>query len=95
METFVQPLPKWLMKRYAVLWKNFGGNPFEFNQAVTVLAEKERTTSVLLSKMKKSGWVEPRITLEDSRKRVYVLKAPNEAMSQMVVIKENVGIKSN
>jgi len=90
METQAKPLPKWLMKRYAILWKTFGGNPFAFSEAAHALEENGRITSVFLCKMKKNGWIEPRIMQDDARKRVYTLRTPDDVITQIAMCMKNV-----
>lgn len=79
-----QPLPKWLMLRYAKLWKNFGDKEFEFEDALQILNEKdENTVSVTLSQLRKHGWLLAKLHPYDSRKRIYQLKNPEEAIRNM------------
>ncbi|MFC1742154.1 MarR family transcriptional regulator [Nanoarchaeota archaeon] len=80
MTTIVRPLPKWIMQKYAVLWKQFSESSFEHSEALGVLKEN---TSVIISYLKKHGWVEVALHPEDSRKRVYKLKSPEQAISEM------------
>ncbi|MBW2965461.1 hypothetical protein KY363_08445 [Candidatus Woesearchaeota archaeon] len=51
-----KPLPKWIMKKYALLWNRHASK--EFNHAV-------------------------RLDPEDSRKRTYTLKSPEQAIKEM------------
>jgi len=78
------PLPKWVMQRYSLLWKAFKTKEFEYDEASKVLKEKEeRLVSVVLSELKKHGWLTLKIHPEDSRKRIYQLKKPEEAIKEM------------
>ena len=72
-----QPLPRWIMKRYSILWNNFKNKEFTHKKATEALKEKdERVVSLCLSDIKKYGWLEVRLNPEDSRIRLYKLKGP-------------------
>ena len=73
-----EAIPKWLMKRYSKLWKKFKEKEFSFEEALETLKEKdERVLSVILSDLKKAGWVVLALSPTDARKRIYKLKEPN------------------
>ena len=76
----VRPLPKWVMTSYAKLWKKFDSKPFYHTEAARIL---RRTTSVLLSFLRKAGWLTIQLDQHDSRKRVYILKNPKRAIEEM------------
>jgi len=79
-----KPLPKWLMERYAILWKNFKSEEFDHDQAANILKEKkERLVSVILSELKKHGWLIVTLHPDDSRKRIYKLKNPEDAIIEI------------
>lgn len=79
-----EPLPRWIMKRYSILWNTFKDKEFTHKQATEALKEKdERVVSLCLSDIKKYGWLEVRLNPEDSRIRLYKLKAPEEAVKEM------------
>jgi len=79
-----KPMPKWLMHRYSLLWRTFGSKKFYFGDALKGLKEKkERLVSVILSEIKKHGWLTLGLDPEDSRKRIYKLKSPEEAVKEM------------
>ena len=42
-----------------------------------------RMVSVILSEMRKAGWLEVRLDPEDARKRLYKLKAPDEVVKEI------------
>lgn len=69
----VKPLPKWVMRRYSVLWSRFGINEFTFEQAHKALNIDKPILSLLLSEMKRAGWIKVSIDPRDSRKRLYEL----------------------
>lgn len=77
-------LPKWVMQRYSLLWKAFQTKEFEYDDASKALNEKEnRIVSLILSELKKHGWLTLKIHPEDSRKRIYQLKTPEEAVNDL------------
>ena len=74
-----KPMPKWLMKRYAQLWKKLKDGKFHFENAKGVLQEKDdKTLSAVLSGMKKGGWLEVELDPRNARKRIYKLKSPEK-----------------
>ena len=78
-----EPLPKWIQKRYAILWNKFGEKEFTFQQALKVLNDSSGI-NVFLSDLRKAGWMKVTIVDEDTRKRTYKLKKPEEALKEMV-----------
>ena len=80
----VEPLPRWIMKRYAVLWTKFRDKEFTHKQAAKTLKEKdERVVSLCISDLKKHGWLTAKLDPQDSRIRIYKLKEPEEAVKEM------------
>ncbi len=72
-----KPIPKWLQVRYAALWKAFRQQEFSHDAARDVLHEaNERLVSVVLSTLKRHGWLAVALDPGDSRKRRYTLKDP-------------------
>lgn len=79
-----EPLPRWIMKRYSIVWNTLKSKEFTHKKAIKVLKEKdERVVSLFLSDLKKYGWLEVRLNPEDSRIRLYKLKSPEEAVKEM------------
>jgi DNA-binding MarR family transcriptional regulator len=78
-----KPLPKWIMYRYAKLWNSFNSEEFTFEQAYKILKIDKKVLSVLLSDLKKNGWIVVSLSQEDSRKRLYKLKPPEIAVQSM------------
>jgi hypothetical protein len=76
-----EPLPRWAMRAYSKLWTKFKNSEFDYNAAVEVL--HNGMTSVVLSRLKKSGWLEVKLDPIDSRKRVYKLKTPEETLKEI------------
>lgn len=77
-----KPLPKWIQSRYASLWKKFKENEFTFEQAERVLKGKSGI-NVFFSDLRKAGWLEVNLSQNDTRKRVYKLKNPEDAIEEM------------
>ena len=73
----ISPIPKWVWKRYALLWKKFEDKPFTFEQAKKELKFVDgNVVSVLFNELKSAGWITANLDNEDSRKRVYTLVNP-------------------
>ena len=80
----VEPLPRWIMKRYSTLWTKFKSKEFTHKRAIEALKEKdERVVSLCISDLKKYGWLEAKLHPQDSRIRIYKLKGPEEAVKEM------------
>ena len=76
----VRPLPKWVMISYAKLWKKFQSEEFNHSQATRLLRSN---TSILLSSLRKAGWLTIQLHPSDSRKRVYTLRNPEESIKKI------------
>ena len=77
-------LPKWLTHRYALLWKAKTDGEFEYEAAREILKEKDdKTLSVILSELRKYGWLRVRLHPENARKRIYQLERPNEVLEKI------------
>ena len=69
------------MKHYSKLWSKFKDKKFTHQQAEDLL--KITNTSIVLSRLKKYGWLKLELDPEDSRRRLYKLKDPSEAVKEM------------
>ena len=79
-------LPKWITKRYILLWRKFGNDSFSYEDAKKLLKEKdERMISIALSALKRAGWVEVTKNPDDKRKGLYKLKYPDEVFKEVKV----------
>ncbi|MHA1690494.1 MAG: SAM-dependent DNA methyltransferase, partial [Candidatus Heimdallarchaeaceae archaeon] len=76
------PLSKWIMRRYSKLWNTFKDKEFDHEQASKAL-DDDKMVSVILSDLKKAGWLEIRLHPDDSRKRIYKLKNPEDAVREI------------
>jgi len=80
----VNPIPKWVWKRYALLWKKFEDKPFTFEQAQKELKHLDRNTiSVMFNELKNAGWISVNLSEGDTRKRVYNLMNPIEVVESI------------
>jgi hypothetical protein len=78
----VEPLPKWIMKAYSKLWTKFKNKEFNHEDASKTLND-DKMISIILSDLKKAGWLEVRLDPSDSRKRLYKLISPEEALKEI------------
>ena len=76
-------IPKWVQRRYALLRKAYGTGEFTFEDACEILGSDGKFVSVLLSELKKYGWIEVKLNPEDSRKRIYKLRPIENIMSEI------------
>ena len=85
--------PKWVEKRYNTLWKAFGSFPFGLDDAAKVLEEKRKNhrgqVPVILSELRKAGWIHTDFDPDDARKRIYRLKSPKEVIGEIFSIKKD------
>lgn len=85
-------LPKWLEQRHSKLWEKFGESSFRMDEAVEYLERKlgsqKDEVAVVLSELRKAGWVYVKLDPEDARKRIYTLKSRDEIIKNELVIKE-------
>jgi len=79
-------LPKWLDKRYEILWEAFQSSPFRVEDAARVLKEKledsEEQINVILSELRKAGVLKVEFDPIDARKRIYRLKSREQVISE-------------
>lgn len=76
------PIPKWILLRYAALWKNLKTNDFTFDDATTVL-NNDTMVSIALSNLRYAGWLSVSLDLKDARRRIYTLKEPGQIIVEM------------
>lgn len=72
-------LPKWVMKRYLILWDEFEDRKFTFPEALAILKrsdvrDDEGVVKQIMSQLRKAGWVEVRLNEKDARRRDYQLR---------------------
>ena len=86
-------LPTWLEKRYRTLWETFHESVFRLEDASKILKEKihdnEEQINVILSELRKKGWLQVEFDPEDARKRIYKLKSSEEIISETLAVSKN------
>jgi type I restriction enzyme M protein len=79
-------LEKWLETRRSALWKAFEEKQFSRSDAVAVLREKlrddEKSVNVVLSELRRAGWLETQVDPTDARKKIYKLKSTKEILME-------------
>lgn len=78
-----KPLPKWVMIRYSKLWNKNRSSPFTFTEAKKILKEDERMIALVLSHLKKVGWLNSKRNPMDARIAIYQLESPENAVRRM------------
>ena len=77
-------IPKWVQERFSLLWQTYDNKTVTYEEIEKVLKMDDRNTiSVFINELKKAEWIDIKLSDEDSRKRVYSLKSPNQIMLEM------------
>ena len=64
--------PKWVLKRAIILWKAYGNSKFTFNKVTNALKNDDpRIIALVLSNLKKNGWLEIGRLPEAKQKKYY------------------------
>lgn len=79
----VKHLPEWIMSRYSKLWLRFKTAPFTKKEAISILP-KDSSIAVLLSELRKSGWLQIEMDKKDARKTIYSLIDPEKAILSLI-----------
>ena len=79
-----EPLPKWIMRRYAAMWKTFKNNEFTLDEACMAIKEDKKVMLVLLSNLRRKGWLNVNFAEDDARKRIYKLENPEKVVEAML-----------
>jgi DNA-binding MarR family transcriptional regulator len=74
MVSFIQ---KFLLMDLSKLFAEFGHEEFTFQNALDLLGHDYRYTSIILSKLQKSGYISKRRDTSDGRKRIYKINKVN------------------
>jgi len=92
-------IPKWLDKRYEILWEAFCSSPFRVEDAAAVLKEKiddsEEQINVILSELRKKGMLKVEFDPIDARKRIYQLKSKKQIISEKLSLASDRLTRSN
>jgi len=71
-------LQDWLERRRSALWKAFEEKPFTRLEAAAVLKDDEKSVNVVVSELRKAGWIDVQVDPTDARKKLYKLKSTKE-----------------
>lgn len=93
----IELLPKWIMKRYLILWKEKNEQEFDLDEAHRILSkmskpDDRRVVALFLSELRKAGWLIVKFDPDDARRRIYRLK-PYERMFHTIVEENTIGGK--
>ena len=69
------------MLRYSKLWIKFEDKEFTHAQADQTLSKDQTAIGVILSQLRKAGWLTARLDEADARKRKYQLLPPANIVS--------------
>jgi hypothetical protein len=78
-----EPLPKWMMRKYALLWQTFKENEFTLKESEEQIKEDKKILLVLFSRLRRLGWLYVKFNEKDARKRIYKLKEATIAVEEM------------
>lgn len=81
----VKAIPKWVMIRYSVLYREFKTKEFTRDKAKEALNkyslnQDEKLTNVFFSELANLGWLTFKQDLVDKRKKIYKLINPESAI---------------
>ncbi|MBI2548164.1 SAM-dependent DNA methyltransferase [Candidatus Woesearchaeota archaeon] len=80
-------LPNWLENKYTVLWDKFKGATFRMEDAEKILqrgdVEKVQGVAVVLSELRKAGWIVVVPDPKDARKSIYHLKSKDDIIKSI------------
>ncbi len=77
----MKELEKWLQTRYEALNKAFGDREFIFEDAKKVLEKDDKKGAlVVLSELRKKGYLEAKMDKKDARKKIYKIKTESQVM---------------
>jgi type I restriction enzyme M protein len=83
-------IPKWVDKRYDVLWEIFSASTFRFEDAVAALKDKidesEDQVNTVLSELKRAGALKVDFDPIDARKRIYTLLSKEQVISSQLAL---------
>ena len=76
-------LEKWIMRRHTQLWSSMKNKGFSLQEASKILQESPQVTAVILSRLRKAGWISAEIDAVDYRRTVYHLISPEEVINKI------------
>lgn len=70
----VELIAKWLFEKYSQLFVKYTTKEFTFQEAMKILHEDDKAyMSLILSELRKAGWLQIKIDQQDARRRIYNL----------------------
>lgn len=91
----VEPVPKWLQARFGQLWGKYAHTQFTLEDASKTLNESKEVITVILSRLRQSGWITVSFDKDDFRKRNYQLLNPSEFFRKIVYVQVNKNAQDN
>lgn len=86
-------IPQWIEKRHNELWSSFKDSSFRAEDAAKVLKgttqDSEEQVNVILSELRKEGWLTVAFDPKDARKRIYTLRSSKDVISEILSINKN------
>jgi type I restriction enzyme M protein len=83
-------LPKWIERRYAILWDTFQNTSFRFEDAVRELKknihDSEDQVNTVLSELRRGRMLRVELDPADARKRIYTLISKEHAISEKLSV---------
>lgn len=79
----IKPLSSSLMVKYSILWSKTRGGEFTYGDVRRFIKGKDANINNVLSTLRKRGWLLTELDPEDSRRRIYRLKSPDEAVGEI------------
>ncbi|MCH8945595.1 MAG: hypothetical protein IIA85_01615 [Nanoarchaeota archaeon] len=77
----INHLPTWAVIRYSKLWRKFKEKEFTKSDADKIL-NNEKSVSMLLTELRKNGWLEAKTEKGSLRNVKYKLKDPSKTFLQ-------------
>jgi len=84
-DTMIMPLSSSLMVKYSIIWSKTKGGEFTYGDVRKAIKGKDANINNVLSSMRKRGWLLTELDPHDSRRRIYRLKSPNEAVKEIAL----------
>jgi type I restriction enzyme M protein len=83
-------LSNWVQRRYETLWLHFGERAFRSKEAAEVLGRRHEDSkaqvNVILSQLRKGGYLSVETDPRDARKKIYCLASPEAVIRQQLLL---------
>jgi len=88
----VKSIPNWVMERYSVLYRKLKCKQFTREEARTILEnfgiyKNDKLTNTFFSELNHKGWVEVKKDPQDTRRKIFKLKSPENAILNLEIEK--------